>query len=251
MEGGEFLGVPKDDALLPWGLDILTVYVLMFGFIFLLFVHQALQSVSVSKSIASRIQIKYGRILFSRRSVPPFYVVVASGVACSALNLNIFHIPNYRYRGRSCSRLFTHNPVNITTLQESLAWYVSRTLCEMTEYKCIYIQPPRERRAIPTLTWTSTSLYISVMRHLNEMEFWGLFYISGRVHQWSACACVYECRMRNEGMKPIKVVCGSVFPALEFVVSARESLNHQSWYKVYNVFMSSREFAVHMLNSSF
>lgn len=141
MEGGEFLGVPRDDTLLPWGLDIPTAYVLTFGFMFLLFVHQTLQNVSVSKSIVSRIRIKSWRILFSRRSVPPFYFVVASSVACSALNLNIYHIPNYHYRGRSCSQLFTHNPVNITTLQESLAWYVSRTLCEMMNINAFIYSP--------------------------------------------------------------------------------------------------------------
>jgi len=52
-------------------------------------------------------------------------------------------------------------------------------------------------------------------------------------------------------MKTIKVVCGSVFPVLEFVVTAWESRNHQSWHKLYCIFMCSRELSVQMLNSSY
>ena len=55
---------------------------------------------------------------------------------------------------------------------------------------------------------------------------------------------VHDCRIHNEGMKTIKVLCGSVFPLPEFVMSARESRNHQSWYKLYCVFMCSRELSV-------
>jgi hypothetical protein len=85
---------------------------------------QAIQVFNLAKRTACRIRIKCWTILFPRRSVPPFYVVVANSVACSGVhfNLNIFHIPNSRSRGRSCSQLFAHNPVYITTLQESLAW---------------------------------------------------------------------------------------------------------------------------------
>ena len=68
-----------------------------------------------------------------------------------------------------------------------------------------------------------------------------------RVQQWSACACVHDCRIHNEGTKTIKVVCGSVFPVLEFVVSAWESRSHQSWHNVCCVFMCSRELSVQIL----